>query len=75
MLTIQIQDEQLARQLQRMAERERCSIEDLLKAMAAQYRPGETPTPTLSEQSAVVRRLRRSAYARARHYWESVGDA
>jgi hypothetical protein len=69
-----IHDEQLARQLQRIAERENRPVEDVLKSMVSQY-----PAETLSEaaesgESDPVRRVRRKAYAKARQYWQSVGD-
>jgi hypothetical protein len=75
MLTIQIQDEQLARQLQAIAEREKRPVEDVLKSMVSQY-PAETPSEVAeSGESDPVRRVRRKAYTKARQYWQSVGDA
>ncbi len=75
MLTIQIQDEQLARQLQEIAVRENRPVEDVLKSMVSQY-PAETPSQTANPgENDPVRRVRRKAYAKARQYWLSVGDA
>jgi len=68
-MVLVIQDEQLARQLQQIAEHERRSVEDVLKTMVAQY-PSDKP----AEKSEAVKRVRRKAYAKARRYWESVGD-
>jgi hypothetical protein len=72
MLTIEIHDEQLARQLQQIAERENRPVEEVLKTLVAQYpanAPAEKPV-----RSEVWRRIRDKAYAKARAYWESVGD-
>ena len=74
MLTIQIHDEQLARQLQEIAKRENRPVEDVLKMLVAQY-PTEPPAETARpDQSEAVKRVRRKAYAKARQYWQSVGD-
>ncbi len=69
-----IHDEQLAKDLQKIAEREQRPVEDILKSMVAQYPPliGENPTKT--ELSEAVKRVWRKAYAKARAYWESVDD-
>ncbi len=74
MFTIQIHDEELARQLQQIAERENRPVEDVLKTMVARdpaAPSAETPTPDTSE---LRKRVRRKAYAKARLYWQSVGD-
>lgn len=73
MLTIQIQDEQLARQLWQIAERENRPVEDVLRSMVAQY-PGEAPDKQVEQEANAVKRVRRKAYAKARRYWQSVGD-
>lgn len=74
MLTIQIQDEQLARRLRQIAERENRPVEDVLKTLIDQY-PGETTTePGVHETSDAVKQVRRKAYAKARRYWQSAGD-
>jgi len=62
-----IHDKQLAKDLEAIAQREQRPVEDVLKSMVAQY-------PTKSEPSEAVQRVRRKAYAKARVYWESVGD-
>jgi hypothetical protein len=74
MFTIQIQDERLTRRLRQIAERENRPVEDVLKTLVNQY-PGEISTePDVHETNDVVKRVRRKAYAKARHYWQSVGD-
>ncbi len=65
-----IHDEQLAKQLQQIAAKENRPVEDVLKSMVAQY-PVDTEKPDKSE---AVKRVRRKAYAKARQYWQSVGD-
>lgn len=73
MVTIQIEDEQLARRLQQIAEQENRPLEDVLRTMVEQY-----PAPARSgdeRTSEAVRQVRRKIYAMARRYWESVGDA
>lgn len=64
-----IHDEQIARQLQQIADQEHRPVEDVLKSMLAHY-PAAPETP----QSDAVKRVRRKAYAKARQYWQSVGD-
>jgi len=74
MLTIQIQDEELARRLRQIAERENRPVEDVLKTLIDQY-PGETPDEQVEREAGeAVKRVRRNAYAKARRYWQSVGD-
>jgi hypothetical protein len=74
MLIIQIQDEQLARRLREIAERENRPVEDVLRTLVAQYLGEPLDDQTERERSEAVRRVRRTAYAKARHYWQSVGD-
>jgi hypothetical protein len=84
MLTITIQDKQLAQQLQQIAERENRPVEDVLRTMVAQYpaeaEPGEplpveaAPRRTEAEEREIIRRVRQKVYAKARQYWLSVGD-
>lgn len=75
MLTIQIQDEQLAQRLRQIAERENRPVEEVLKTLVEQY-PGEVSSePDVHEPSDTVKRVRRKAYAKARQYWHSVGDS
>jgi hypothetical protein len=63
-----IHDEDLARQLEEIAAREHRPVEDVLKSLLARY----TPSPSDVEEQ--VKRVRRSAYAEARRYWQDVGD-
>jgi hypothetical protein len=62
-----IHDEELAQELQQIAERENRPVEAVIKSMLAYY-------PVREDKSEAVRRVRRKAYAKARRYWESVGD-
>jgi hypothetical protein len=74
-----INDEQLAKKLQEIADREHRPVEELLAEMIEQYPPessanalkSEAPKPDKSE---AVKQARRKVYAMARRYWESVGD-
>src|SRR5262245_28264809 len=69
-----IHDDLIARQLQQIAEKENRPVEDVLKSMIAQY-PAESPIDEIRhEKSEAVKRVRRKAYAKARQYWQSVGD-
>jgi hypothetical protein len=68
-----IHDEQIANQLQEIAAREQRPVEEVLKSLLSQY-PAETSPQTLNEETDPVRRVRRKAYAKARDYWQSVGD-
>jgi hypothetical protein len=69
-----IHDEQLARDLQQIAEREQRNVEDVLKAMIAQYPAKSQLAATQVEQDEAVLQVRRKAYSKARRYWQSVGD-
>jgi hypothetical protein len=74
MFTIHIQDEQLAQRLRQIAERENRPVEDVLRTLVEQY-PGEVSSePDIREASEAVKRVLRNAYAKARRYWQSVGD-
>jgi hypothetical protein len=74
MSTLEIHDEELARKLRQIAEREHRPVEDVLKSMVERY-PAEIRDETpKADQSEAVRRVRRKAYVKARAYWESVGD-
>jgi hypothetical protein len=72
-----IHNEQLAKKLQQIAERENRAVEDVLNTMVDQY-PPELPESTVefdeADENEAIRRVRRKAYARARKYWSSVGD-
>ncbi|MBI5959800.1 MAG: hypothetical protein HY866_13755 [Chloroflexi bacterium] len=70
MLTIQIHDEQLAQRLRQIAEQENRPVEDVLRTLLDQY-PAEVIKPQMGE---TVRQIRRTAYTKARQYWQSVGD-
>ncbi len=63
MVSLQIQDEQLAVQLQRIAEKENRSVDAVLKTLLEQYEPDDAS-----------QRVRRKVYVKARAYWQSVGD-
>jgi hypothetical protein len=69
-----IRDEQLAKELQKIAEREHRPVEDVLKSMVAHYPAESEALEVKSEPSVAVKRVRRKAYAKARTYWQSVGD-
>jgi hypothetical protein len=74
MVTIQISDEQLARQLQQIAEQENRPVEDILRAMVSQYSTEKLSGTAKLDKSEAIKRVRRRAYAKARQYWQSVGD-
>jgi hypothetical protein len=71
-MVLVIHDEQLARQLQDIAESEKRPVEDVLKSLLTQY----TPHAPLSTEviDAAVERMRRYAYEQARHYWRETGN-
>lgn len=69
MLTIY--DEQLSKQLRQIAAKENRPVEDILKAMVAEY-PKKISSPTTGQEA--IKRVRHKAYSRARQYWQSVGD-
>jgi hypothetical protein len=74
MLTIRVQDEELARQLQEISERENRPVEEVLKTMVAHY-PSDLPgNREASNASDSQRRIRHKLYAKARAYWQQVGD-
>lgn len=75
MLTIHIRDEELADRLRQIAERENRPVEEVLKTLVEQYPAEKSADPTEHEMSEAVKRVRRKAYAKARQYWQSVGDA
>jgi hypothetical protein len=74
MFTIQIHDEELARQLRQIAEREHRPVEEVLKVMVAQYPMPAPAEPTPPDKTEALQRIRRKAYAKARQYWQSTGD-
>ena len=74
MLTIQVHDEKVARQLEEISARENRPVEDVLKTMLAQY-PSETLNATSKpEKDESAKRIRQKAYAKARAYWHRIGD-
>jgi hypothetical protein len=76
MLIITIQDEQLAQQIQEIAERENRPVEDVLRTMVNQYPVEREPIRerTEAEKREAIRRVRQKVYAQARQYWQSAGD-
>ena len=83
-MTIEIRDEELIAQLNRIAQRENRPIESVLKSLVSQY---PTPTPINTSdtqpvedddyrerQNPQVRDIYLRAYEEARTYWRSVGD-
>jgi hypothetical protein len=69
-----IHDDVIARQLQQIAEKENRPVEDVLKAMIAQYPTELSMEEVRPEKSEAVKRVRRKVYAKARQYWQSIGD-
>lgn len=67
-----IQDEQLAKQLQAIAEQERRPVEAVLKSLLERY--PQMPTAAPVDVDEAVKQVRRKAYAKARVYWEANGD-
>lgn len=78
MVTIEIHDEALAQRLRSIAEREQRPLEAVLKTLLDRYDPpqpnGETSVKNGSADDARTR-VRRKAFAKARLYWQSVGDS
>lgn len=78
MVTIEIHDEDLAQRLRSLAEREQRPLEAVLKTLLDRYDPprpnGEASVKTASADDARTR-VRRKAFAKARLYWQSVGDS
>lgn len=66
-----IHDEQLAKDLQQIAEREHRPVEDVLKTMVEQY-----PSQPLVErvERDPVKQARYKIFELARQYWASTGD-
>lgn len=74
MLTIQVHDEELARRLREIAARENRPVEEVLKSLVDQYPAEQLADPAAHEPGDAVKRVRRKAYAKARRYWQSVGE-
>lgn len=70
MLTIH--DEELARRLREIAARERRAVEDVLRALLADYAPAHNAAPESADEP--LKRIRQAAYDRARRYWAAAGD-
>lgn len=76
----------LAEQLRTIAEREHRPVTEVIEAMVKQYEPTPAeplpPLPTLEEdmaemgpeEQALYREFRQKLYARAREYWQKVGN-
>lgn len=72
-----IHDESLAERLRELAAQEHRPVEELLTDLLDRYGDISADMPSKPERQEVsegVRRVRRKAYAKARQYWESVGD-
>jgi len=63
---------ELAAQLEAIAQREKRSPEAVLNSMFAQYQSPQSPPAPDAEG---FRQARLRAYARARRYWQQVGNA
>jgi len=70
---IVIEDPQLAQEIQRIAEREDRSVEDVLSSMLAQYQTPVSGQDT-PEADKLARRVRLVAYQEARDHWHRAGD-
>ena len=68
-----IQDEQLAKQIQQIAEQESRPVEDVLWSMVGLYLKLNPPEVANHATEDALLRIRRKAYAKARQYWQSVG--
>lgn len=71
-MVLVIQDEQLAQQLQDIADSEKRPVEEILKALLNQYTP-TMPAPTADIDGA-IRQMRQYAYSQARLYWQETGN-
>src|SRR5262245_21759099 len=68
--TLSLPDE-LSAQLEAIARREKRSPEAVLKSMFAQYRSRQATSEPVTD---AVRKVQLRTYARARAYWQQVGD-
>ena len=57
-----------------IAARENRPVEEVLKTLVDEYPAEKLDDPAAHEPSDAVQRVRRKAYAKARQYWQSVGD-
>lgn len=71
-----IHDEQVIRQLQKLADDEKRPVEAVLKSLLQGYSADHAAdiSTTLDKDDA-LRQYRVKMYAKARHYWQSVGDS
>ena len=69
-----IRDEQLTKELTQIAERENRPVEAVLKSMLDRY--SSEPAAVVADLAAsdAIQQVRRKAYAKARRYWEQVGE-
>ncbi len=73
MAELLIRDEQIARRVLEIAEREGRSVEAVVASMIDRYQA--PPQLSEAERAARLRAVRARAYAEARRYWQEVGDA
>jgi hypothetical protein len=73
MTELLIRDERLTARLRALAQQEGRSVEAVLEALLALY-PAQATPPAAQPDKSTAQGVRRKAYARARRYWESVGD-
>jgi|FLYN01.1.fsa_nt_gi predicted CopG family antitoxin len=64
----------VAEQLRELARRENRSVGDVLKTLLARCTPSPATTSPAPSDEEGVRRVILKTYARARRYWEKVGD-
>ena len=69
-----IHDEKLAKHLREIAEQENRPVEEVLKSMVALYPSTSVKDASKPDKSEAVKRVRRKAYAKARRYWQAIGD-
>jgi hypothetical protein len=69
-----IQNETVIRRLREIAEQQQRSIEEVLLGFIDQFQETNSETPTPTPANDRVRQLRLKGYARARRYWQQVGD-
>jgi hypothetical protein len=69
-----IDDAEIVRQIQEIADQEHRSIEDVVSSMLAQYRPQQLDDSTELNAAELARRTRLAIYERARRYWREEGD-
>lgn len=71
-----IHDEQVIRQLQKLADVEKRPVEDILKTLLQGYSTeSDADLSMTSDKDVSLRQYRNKMYAEARRYWQSVGDS